>query len=390
MQRRQVLFSVVGLAFLAAAAQADVPKTAKILGKDYDVIVSKRVGTFKNGVTVELQKVGGDQEVVPFKANIAFAPGGTPDADRLFVAAATQDNPDVSSDGFYMLQGTNELGVFGPEFSNAHIFFRGSREVHGRIQAVTFLNDTDTGSMKDRNLVVFSFTAANMLRWYDLTDLLASPTSGRTEENAFRDLSVHRIIQSGITEEVGGTDPPREELPDDPNMSIAGWMGTALAPNGNLILVGPANGDWEFSVIDAVKGTSFFPVLTPLAETAAGEGGEIDTSQTPHAMAHFRGDEYLILATTGDPNWNEEALAGTTLYHVRITQPSDLTQEGKLGIELLGQTDLTETGIGQTPSGSIFGVAVGRPVAENDPIIYLADWGGNLFTLRPSSATAGQ
>src|SRR5436309_2079516 len=112
MHRRQVLLTVAGLAFLAAAAQADVPKTVRLLGRDYDVIVTKRTGTFKNGVTVNPQMPDSDNPVVPLKANLAFAPGDNTNTDRLFVVAATQapavaptgnlDTP--TSDGFYMLQ----------------------------------------------------------------------------------------------------------------------------------------------------------------------------------------------------------------------------------------------------------------------------------------------
>src|SRR5215210_5880902 len=79
---RLVLLSVLGLALAATTVHAAVPTTVKILGQEYTVITTKRVGTFKNGVTVEPQKVGGDQDVVPLKAALEFVPGGTPDADR--------------------------------------------------------------------------------------------------------------------------------------------------------------------------------------------------------------------------------------------------------------------------------------------------------------------
>ena len=102
MQRRQVLFSAVGLVLAASAAQAAVPNTVKILGQVYTVIASPRVGTFKNGVTVNLQTGGGgaisDADVAK-KANLAFAPGADASSDRLFLGAATQDDPDATSAG---------------------------------------------------------------------------------------------------------------------------------------------------------------------------------------------------------------------------------------------------------------------------------------------------
>jgi hypothetical protein len=389
MHRRQVLFATLGLALAATTVHAAVPTTVKLGKTEYDVITTKRTGTFKNGVTVEPQKPDADNPVVPLKGNLAFAPGGTMDADRLFVVAATQGAVGPTADGFYMLQGTDDRGVFGPEFSNAHVFMRGDLQVHGRMQAVAFINDTDTGPRKDRNLAVFTFTDANYVRFYDLSDLLALPTSGSTEQDAFRKLAVHGIIQNAITEAPAGSDPERDESKDDPNMSTAGWLGMATAPNGALITIGPANADWEIAVIDGAKGTSFYPIKTALANTAAVD--KIDVSQTVHTMARLRGDEYLILASTGDPNWDETVITGGTLYHVRITLPEDLTKEAPDSIKvepLSDPVDLVEMGLGQGDSKHIFGLAVGREL-NGANILYMADYAGNLFTLRPRAATAG-
>jgi hypothetical protein len=390
MHRRQVLLGVLGLTLAATAVQAAAPATVKMLGREYTVITTKRTGTFKNGVTVEPQKIGGDETVVPLKANLAFAPGGTPDADRLFVVAATQGAVGPTSDGFYMLQGTDERGVFGPEFSDAHVFFRGDLQVHGRPQAIAFINDTDTGAKKDRNLVTFTFTDANYLRWYDLGDLLALPNGGSTEQDAFRKQSTFGIIQNGITEAPAGSDPERAETKDDPNMSTAGWLGLATAPNGALITIGPANGDWEIAVIDGANGKSFYPVKTALAATAAAD--KIDVTQTVHTLARLKDDEYLMLASTGDPNWDESGISAGTLYHVRITLPADLTKEAPDSIKvepLSDPVDLVALELGQGESKHIFGLAVGREL-NGANILYMADYAGNLFTLRPNATTAGQ
>jgi hypothetical protein len=396
MYRRQVLFGVIGLVLATAAVQADVPQTVNLLGREYTVIATKRTGTFKNGVTVEPQKPDADNPVVPLKANLAFAPGGTPDADRLFVVAATQtpavaptgnlDTP--TSDGFYMLQGTDERGVFGPEFSNAHIFYRGNLQVHGRMQAIAFINDANTAE-KDRNLATYTFTDANYLRFYDLADLLALPTTGTTDQDAFRKQASLSIIQSATTEAPAGTDPERDETKDDPNMSVAGWAGLAVAPNGTLLLIGPANGDWEISAIDAAKGNTFYPIKTALANTDAVD--KIDVTQIVHTLVRLKGDEYLALASTGDPNWDETQITGGTIYHLRITLPADLTTEApdSIKVEVLGQDDIVAKGLGQGESKHIFGLAVGREL-NGANILYMSDYAGNLFTLRPNAATAGQ
>jgi hypothetical protein len=398
MHRRQVLLAVMGLALMAGIAQADVPKTLKLFGRDYDVIATKRTGAFKNGVTVNPQMPDSDNPVVPLKANLAFAQGDNTNTDRLFVVAATQapavaptgnlDTP--TSDGFYLLQGTDANGVFSPENSDAHVFFRGNLEVHGRMQAIAYINDTDTGVKKDHNLAAFTFTDANYVRWYDLGDLLALPDTGTTALDVFRTSSVLGIIQNGITEEPAGSDPPRNTDLDDPNMSTAGWLGLATAPNGALITIGPANGDWEIAVIDAANPKAFYPIKTALANTAAVD--KVDVTQTVHTLAHLKGDEYLALASTGDPNWDESQITAGTLYHLRITLPTDLTKEApdSIKVDVLDDpVDIVATGLGQGESKHIFGLTVGREL-NGANILYMADYAGNLFTLRPTAATAGQ
>jgi len=282
------------LASSAVHAQVNSGDKLRLLGRDYTVVITPRTGTFKNGATVNLQKPGGDVTVDTMKANLAFAPGTQAygSGDRLFVVAATQGATGVTSDGFYMLQGTDARGVFAPEFSNAHVFFRGDLQVHGRIQSIAYINDTDTGAMKDRNLATFTFTDANYYRWYDLSDLLAIPLTGRTDQDALRNV---------------------------------------------------------------------------------------------HAFARLRGDEYLIIAATGDPNWDEAAISGGTLYHVRITLPADLTKEApdSIKVELLSDpVDVPGLNLGRGESKHIFGLAVGREV-NGANVLYMADYAGNLFTQIP-------
>jgi hypothetical protein len=392
MQRRQVIFGVLGLTLAASAVRAAAPNEVTLLGQKYGVTVTPRHGAFKNGTIVNLQKVGGDitdDATVPKKANLAFAPGGTADADRLFVVAAHQDNPGPTSDGLYMLQGADANGVFSPENSNAFVLLRGNKDVHGRMQNVTFLNDTDTGSLKDRNLVAYTFTFANRLRWLDLSDLMAGT---RSDEGAYQKATVFSLIQPGITEEVMDPDPARDESTDDPNMPAGNYQPQALAPNGAMITIGTDTGDWAFGVIDPLKGTAFYPVKTYAANTAAAD--QIDTAQLPHGFAHLRGDEYLILATDPDSgtNANEADVNSQTLYHVRITLPADLTEEApdSLKVEVLGKEDVLALKLGQSPTQKLFGLAVGREVAAGLPTLYSADWAGNLITLRPTVASAGQ
>jgi hypothetical protein len=104
-----------------------------------------------------------------------------------------------------------------------------------------------------------------------------------------------------------------------------------------------------------------------------------------HAFVHLKGDEYLVIAAAGDPNWDESAITGGTLYHLRITLPADLTKEAPDSIKverLSDPVDLPALNLGRGDSKHIFGLAVGREV-NGANILYMADYAGNLFTLIP-------
>jgi hypothetical protein len=329
-----------------------------------------------------------DPAMAPKKANLAFVPGATADADRLFVVAAHADTLGITSDGMYVLQGADANGVFSPANSNATVLLRGDKNVHGRPQNILFLNDTDTGAGKDRNLVTYTFTNANELRWMDLGDLMTC--APHTEQGAFQNATVFETIQPGTTEDVLAPDPPHDQQGDDPNMPAGNYMPAALAPSGLMLVAGTDTGDWAIGAIDPQKGTAFLPIKTFIANTKA--VNDIDVSEFPHSMVHLTGDEYLLIATGGDPNWNEANLTTNTLYHLRITLPADPTKEADnpIGVEVLGKDDLVATGLGQSDSKMIFGLGVGRANAAGQATLYMADWAGNLFTLQPAaSPTAG-
>lgn len=392
MVRTKGIVGALGLVLAATAVRADVPKSVTIFGQQYTVTVNPRYGTFKNGETVNLQTVVDptvDPAMAPKKANLGFAPGATPDADRLFVVAATADTLGINSDGFYMLQGADANGVFSPDVSNATVFFRGDKNVHGRPQNVIYLNNPDTDPGKHRDIEAYTFTNANEMRWYDLNDLMTG--APHTDQTAFQKLTNFEIILSQTTEPVLDPDPPREQQADDPNMPIGNYLPPALTPNGLMIVSGQDSGDWALGVIDPLKGKQFLPIKTFIANTAA--ANDIDTGEFPNAMIHLTGDEYLLIATGGDPNWNESALTSNTMYHLQITLPADPTKEAQnsIQVKVLGQMDLQALGLGQSDSKMIFGLAAGRELAPGKPVLYMADWAGNLLTLRPNlTPAAGQ
>jgi hypothetical protein len=385
MKRTHVAFSLLGLMLATGTALAQVPKTVKILGQEYDVIAAKRYGLFKNGVTVNLQKGGGDSitdEDVAKKAALSFAPGASPAQDRLFVAAAHQDDPGPTSDGIYMLRGTDANGVFSPEVSEATVFARGNKDVHGRPQNITWIGDHDTGVKKDRNLYMHMFTERNTSRFFDLDSL----TMANSQD--YRSQAVYILVQPTDTDSNIGSEP--EEPFRDPNMPQNPYFPAAMTPNGMMIVAGrtEASDGIEIGVIDPVKGEKFFPVKTNLAEVTADSTVQIDPADAiPQAMVRLTGDEYLMIATLpdGGVNANEGDLDSQILYRMRIELPADLTKEApnSIKVAVLGKEDLPALSLGQSATHKIYGVAVGRELAPGRPILYMADWAGNLFTLRP-------
>lgn len=375
--RSKVLFSSLALLLTAAAAQAAAPTTAKLFGQDYTVVVNPRVGAFKNGVMVAPQmptaNYGGSD--VYLRAAIAFWPGANADgsADQLILSAPHQDDVEITADGLYVLKG-NQNGVFSPANSDATVIFRGNKQVTGRPQTLTFINDTDTGP-KDRNLYAYTFTEANMMRWYDLGELLKG--APHTEDLAFRNLAVFNIIELALTDTTYPPDPSKDTQPDDPNMPAGSYLASAIAPNGAQIVVAQSGGSWEISAIDPQKGTTFYPVKTEWSSTAAADA--VDQSETPTSFVHLTGDEYLILGVGGDPNSTEDQISSSTLYHVRVTLPADLTKAAadSIKVDMLEKEDLIAAKLGQSPNGAIAAVALGRNNATGKPNLYMTDWAAN-------------
>src|SRR3954454_17938057 len=83
MQRRQVLFNVLGLALVAIAAHADVPEEATLFGQKYTLTEQPLTGKWKNGLTTVKPDDG-----THMSGGISFVQGETPDKDRLFVSTA--------------------------------------------------------------------------------------------------------------------------------------------------------------------------------------------------------------------------------------------------------------------------------------------------------------
>lgn len=368
MQRRQVLFGVLGVALAASAVQADIPKEATLFGQKYNITVTKRTGTFKNGVVIKpaTPTADGDETEAPGKANLAFAPGGTPDADRLFVVSAFQDQDDVEGDQLYVLKGSSPEGVFSPEVSEAEQFFGGfvTKNQGGRPQTIAFINDVDTGPKKDRNLAVLTYTGDDKLRFFDLDSLKA----GFEEDTLL-----------GITRpDVLGDDE------DDPFMPGTGPLALAVTPDRkNLLVAGLQDGELSIGMIGVTE-DKFYPVRTLLSEAVTDAPDTFDPYfGRPHALAHITGNEYWMIVSDPDPNApTADTESENYLYRLEITPPADPTQEGQIQVKVTGVENLRELNLGGDTRG-IFGLATGREVAPGEPVIYMADWAENLLTLIP-------
>lgn len=381
MHKRQVLLSVLGLMVVPAIARADVPKEVTLFGQKYSVEVHKRDGTYKNGVKIALQTPPADGSATTVqKANLSFAEGADPSADRLLVAAPIGGNDDgPTGDQAYMLTGADANGLFNTTSSSATQFFGGNvdRTVGGRPQTIGFISDANTGVKKDRNVAMMDFTDADALRFYDFDSLAGGD---------FTSDAVLTITQ-----------PEEDETNADPGMPDGDFEAMTLTPNGMLLVAGLSvaddNGDRtpEIGVMDPTK-DKFFNVKTNLIAATANASIQIDpTTDIPHALARATDDEYWML-TSQDQGGNDDNTSTETLYRLKITLPADLAsaKPGDIKVDVLGKEDILATNLGASPGG-IFGMTLGRQVGTNGPRrIYMADWQGNLLTLSPETATAGQ
>lgn len=52
-------------------------------------------------------------------------------------------------------------------------------------------------------------------------------------------------------------------------------------------------------------------------------------------------------------------------------------------MEVLGKEEIPALSLGMSPTKKLFGLAVGHELSAGKLILSMADWAGNLFTLRP-------
>jgi hypothetical protein len=377
MQRRQVLFGMLGVALTAVAARADVPNQVTLLGQKYAVEHHSRGGAFTNGVTIALQSGGASLQ----KANLCFVPGADASADRMFVCSPVGTNGDDDSvgDQLYLMTGSDSNGLFGPKTSKATAYFAGNKSHRvdgGRPQTVCWISDAETGAKKDINLAAMFFIDDDRMRFYDF-DSLAGGT----------------YASDAVMDFVQGEEGSADATNSDPNMPNGDFE--AMAPTsipGTILMVGQSvaddNGDRvpEFGVFDSLK-RKFAPVKTNIVKATASGSIKIDpATDFPNALARI-GDtnEYLML-TSQDQGGDDDNTSSETLYRLRVTLPADLTKDApdSIKVEILGREDILAAGL-KPSDGGMFGMAVGREVSPGGPHrVYFCDWHGEIYTLTPA------
>lgn len=355
--------AVLGLA-LAAAVPARAAEVT-LFGKKYNIVTESRGQTYKNGLRVVLPSA----ETSNRKATMYFAQGADPSRDRLFVAAAINQSDDDTGHQLYLLTGADANGVFSKDAAELTEFFGGNQTYArgGRPVSVIHLNDANTGTKTDRNLMVFNFANADALRFYDLD----------TMTGAFDTDAVLEILQP-------------EESPEtpDPGFPFGDFESMAPGPNGTVVVVGrtAANDEGtrsiEIGVIDPTK-NAFFNVKTDLLQVTGDSTVKIDHDPIePHGLIRISDTEYWMLISS-DQQGNNDNAETNYLYRLELTFPANLATAAPNSIKakILARETLKGTPMA-TSEGGVYGIAVGREV-NGGRRLYMGDWQGNIHTLTP-------
>lgn len=384
MKRASAVLVVLGWVW-AATVPAYAQTTMKLFGKTYNVTTESRAQTYKTTdgkeVKVVLQPTvndAGDEVAYGRRGTLYFTPGADPSKDSLFIGAQIGDNQDTPDwHGLYRLTGADANGNFSPASATLTEFFggAGNRSKNGRPMAILLLNEVETGVKKDRNFLIMAWTGDNGYHLYDLDSMKSS----YQEDEIF----------FGIIRDVGGPteDKYTDVLPDDNSPYGSYWGVAPLPTNDNHTVLVLAQGDvggTQAAMWDT-RTDRFFPVLTDLSEQTASAAIPLPTEQFPHALVHYSGDEYWMLASSPAPGGLDTNLETNDLYRLKLTLPADpaKAKAGDIKVEVLGKEPLMGSVLGGGPGG-VFGLAAGREVAPGLRRLYFATNDGNLCVATPA------
>ncbi len=376
MRRMAVALGILGL-IGAVALPANAQKTVKLFGTTYNVAIFGRDQTYKKADGKQVKIVLTDASTYTQKAGLFFAEGADPSKDRLFVACHQDDNSDATPwHNMYMLTGAGDDGTFSPASATLTEFFGGSgdRTSGGRPLAVMLINDNDTGVGKDRNLVTLQWTDDNGYRLYDLDSMIAPyeshellfrPTGplGSTTESQYLNI----VLDPNAP---WGDEQAWAQLPTNDGHTI---LGIGVAQNG-----GTEAGIWDTST------DAYFPVHTDLSAATANDPNPVPSDHSPHAFAHYAGNEYWILDSDTIPTGAGVSVGSQQILRVQFTLPADPSKgkEGDIKVQVLGKEELVGTAL-QTNDGMNYGMAIGREVKPGLRRLYFGTLDGKIIVATP-------
>lgn len=373
MRRVHAVLGILGFVG-AAAAPVGAQEKVTLFGKSYTVVKQSRAETYKNGLRVVLPEEGNR------KANLYFEEGADPSQDRLWVVCPIQINEEQRAHQCYVLQGADANGLFTKDSATLTEYFGGAQTMHrgGRPINIIVLNREDTGVKVDRNVLMNTFWDQDVYRLFDLDSMngQAGDSSAGTPSDA-----VFSLPQR--------SDPREGPRPPDDNSPWGGFTAHAHFPTRDgrtVVTFGRAEGDQasEVGVWDT-KTDQWYPVLTHLQEVTANATTPFPPEFVVHGAALYSGNEYWVLASSSQPDGDNDSTEQNQLIRLRLTFPQDLARgtRGSIRIEVLGIAELKGTALEGASDGGQFGMAVGREVAPGLRRLYFADWQGNLYTATP-------
>jgi hypothetical protein len=377
MKQVRFILSVLGLTLMAAAAFADVPKEATLLGQKYTLSVQPLTGKWKNGLSTSKPTDGSHMA-----GGITFVPGETPDKDRLFVSTAFNGGYADNADQLFMLTGADpNTGEFNAATSTVTQFFGGNVDQTrgGRVANVTYVSDAGVGDGKkqDINLILNTFTGDDYLRGYDLDAMTGDYIGDAIYNKAQRSINADEA---------------------DPNSPFSGFIQGTPGPAGTLVFMGRGEGSGpQLSLFDP-KQKAFLNILTNVGTATESQTTPYDINIDPWDIDQLSGNDYLLFGSApADLNANPTQ---QVLYRATLAFPADLTKAAPEGIgvkvaaaEVLFDTDpndgttVTKDLLGSASdadsSSGISSIAVGR-----NGRLYFRTRDGRLITANPVTGTA--
>jgi len=401
MRRKAVALGALGL-ICAAALPAGAQGQVKLFGQNYAVVSqtavnvfgqryfynsfgpTSRAQTYKNGVTIHLDN--GTAGINNF-ASVSFSEGATIASDRLWFSARIAGGSALG-DQLYYLEGSDASGMFTPSVSTAKTLFGGNvgPMQGGRPVFAMEINRDETGSKKDRNVLVVTFQDDDAVRLYD-ADAMNS--------DSHNDAIFSRLKTSQAPSAGDGGIAADANLPFTPFPAFA----PLPTPDGHTILAagGPGNnGETALGIWDT-RTDAAFPVLTDITaqtRSSAKPFPQTDTAGTNlscFGLARYgtQGEYWFLLDNPSPGGSDNTDRTAIVLVRARVVLPANpaTAKAGDIQVTVLDTQDLKATAADILfPKGTagITGLAVGREIATGGPrVLYSTDYNGNFYTLVP-------